>query len=44
MLAIVHAFKEWRHYLKSPFETVEVVTDHEALTKFINNKILSRKR
>ena len=44
MLAIVHAFKEWRHYLEAPSKTVTVVTDHEALTRFMDTKVLSRKR
>lgn len=44
MLAIVHAFQEWRHYLESPTKTVSVITDHEALLKFMDNKVLARKR
>ena len=44
MLAIVKAFEEWRHYLDTPSKTVTVITDHEALTKFMDNKKLARKR
>ena len=44
MLAIIHAFKEWRHYLESPDSTVTVITDHEALLKFMDTKVLARKR
>ena len=44
MLAIVYAFKEWRHYLEAPSKTVTVVTDHEALTRFMDTKVLARKR
>ena len=44
MLAIVYAFKEWRHYLEAPLKTVSVITDHEALTRFMDTKTLARKR
>lgn len=44
MLAIVVAFKEWRHYLESPAKCTRVVTDHEALLRFMDDKPLSRKR
>lgn len=44
MLAIVTAFKEWRHYLESPASTTRVLTDHEALLRFMDDKPLSRKR
>jgi hypothetical protein len=44
MLAIVHAFKEWRHYLESPAESVIVLTDHAALQPFMTTKILNRRQ
>jgi hypothetical protein len=44
MLAIVHAFKEWRHYLESPAESTIVLTDHEALQSFMTTKILNRRQ
>lgn len=44
MLAIVTAFRTWRQYLESPAKTTRVITDHEALVKFMDNKPLSRKR
>lgn len=44
MLAIVAAFKEWRHYLESPAKCTRVLTDHEALVRFMDDKPLSRKR
>jgi transposase InsO family protein len=44
MLAIVQAFKEWRHYLEAPMETVRVLTDHEALKSFMGTKTLNRRQ
>jgi hypothetical protein len=44
MLAIYESFREWRHYLEAPQSTVRVITDHEAPTKFMDTKALSRKR
>lgn len=44
MLAIVRAFKEWRHYLEAPAKCTRVLTDHEALLRFMDDKVLSRKR
>jgi RNase H-like domain found in reverse transcriptase/Reverse transcriptase (RNA-dependent DNA polymerase) len=40
MLAIVMAFKEWRHYLDSPAHRTIVMTDHEALQSFMTTKNL----
>ena len=34
MLAVMHAFYEWSHYLKGAKEIVEVLTDHQNLTYF----------
>jgi hypothetical protein len=42
LLAIFEAFKTWRHYLKSPHHTIDVVTDHKNLEYFSSTKILSR--
>ena len=42
MLAIVHAFKVWRHYLESPVQSVLVLTDHHALQSFLTTKSLGR--
>jgi RNase H-like domain found in reverse transcriptase len=42
MLAIVHAFKVWRHYLESPAQSVLVLTDHHALQSFLTTKSLGR--
>jgi hypothetical protein len=44
MLAIVHAFKEWRHYLESPAERTIVYTDHQALQSFMTTKVLNRRQ
>ena len=44
MLAIVHAFKEWRHYLECPQAEVEVLTDHHNLQFFMTTKVLSRRQ
>ena len=35
LLAIVTAFKHWRHYLEGSFYSVEVLTDHNNLKYFI---------
>jgi hypothetical protein len=42
MLAIVHAFKVWRHYLESPAQRVLVLTDHHTLQSFMTTKPLGR--
>ena len=34
MLAIMHAFYEWSHYLRGAQEEIEVLTDHQNLTYF----------
>jgi len=41
LLAIVEAFKKWRHYLEEVAVPVEVYTDHKNLTYFLETKILS---
>ena len=40
MLAIIMAFKEWRHYLDAPAHRTIVVSDHEALQSFMTTKSL----
>jgi hypothetical protein len=44
MLAIVEAFKEWRHYLEAPEAEVEVLTDHHNLQFFMTTKALNRRQ
>jgi len=41
LMAIITAFKEWRHYLSGTKEPVIVRTDHKNLTSFTYNKQLS---
>ena len=41
MLAIVEAFKQWRHYLEGARHQILVLTDHHNLKKFIETKQLS---
>ncbi len=36
LLAIVESFRHWRHYLKPPYHTVEVLTDHSNLRAFMS--------
>ena len=35
LLAIVTAFKHWRHYLEGSFHSVEVLTDYNNLKYFM---------
>lgn len=44
MLAIVEAFRRWRHYLVSPAERTIVVTDHDALRNFMSTKVLNARQ
>jgi len=41
LLAIVEAFKKWRHYLEGTVNPVEVITDHKNLTYFCSSKTLT---
>ena len=41
LLAIVAAFKQWRHYLEESTHTVEVLTDYNNLVAFQNIKSLN---
>ena len=42
LLAIVKAFKKWRHYFEGTANLVEVITDHKNLTYFCSSKVLTR--
>ena len=44
MLAIVEAFKQWRHYLEGAWHQTSVLTDHHNLKKFMETKRLSRRQ
>ena len=44
LLAIVKAFKTWRHYLKSCKPEVLVLTNHNNLRRFIDTKSLSSRQ
>jgi len=41
LLAIIEAFKKWRHYLEGTLTSVEVFTDHKNLTYFCDTKSFS---
>ena len=42
--AIIMAFKEWEHNLKSCREKIEVFTDHDNLRYFMTSKTLTRRQ
>ena len=44
LLAIIEAFKTWRHYLKSCKHKVLVLTDYNKLQRFMDTKSLSFKQ
>lgn len=44
LLAIVMAFKEWRHYLEGSRFPVAVITDHNNLRYFMTTKELSKRQ
>jgi len=44
LLAIVEAFKKWRHYLEGTANLVEVITDHKNLTYFCSSKALTQRQ
>jgi hypothetical protein len=44
LLAIVHAFEEWRHYLEGLPLQVRVFTDHQNLQHFREKKTLNRRQ
>ena len=44
LLAIVEAFKMWRHYLEGCKHNVLIFTDHNNLRQFMDTKILSSRQ
>ncbi len=44
LLAIVEAFKTWRHYLEGCKHKVLILTDHNNLQRFIDTKNLSSRQ
>jgi len=44
LLAIVDAFKHWRHYCEGAINQVEVFSDHQNLEYFTTTKILNRRQ
>ena len=44
LLAIVEAFKTWRHYLEGSQHEVLVLTDHNNLRRFMDTKSLSSRQ
>ena len=44
LLAIIKAFKTWRHYLKSSQHKVFVLTDHNNLRRFMDTKSFSSRQ
>ena len=44
LLAIVDAFKHWRHYLQGARHEVSVITDHKNLTSFTTTKVLNKRQ
>ena len=44
MLAIVEAFKEWRHYLEGAQHKITVYSDHKNLEYFTKTKTLNRRQ
>ena len=44
LLAIMDAFKHWRHYLQGTKHEVSVITDHKNLTAFTTTKALNRRQ
>ena len=44
LLAIVKAFKHWRHYLEGSQHPIQVLTDHNNLKYFMDTTVLSRRQ
>jgi len=44
LLAIVDAFKYWRHYLQGARHKIVVITDHKNLTSFTTMKALNKRQ
>ena len=43
ILAIVGAYKQWRHYVKEAAHKIQVVTDHANLWTFLTTKFLGKR-
>ncbi len=44
LFAIVESLHHWRHYLKQPYHTVEVLTYHSNLLAFMSRKKLKQRQ
>jgi len=44
LLAVVEAFKHWRHYLEGAAHDITLHTDHHNLQGFMSTKVLSRRQ
>jgi len=44
LMAIIEAFKEWKHYLSGTTHKVKVYTDHKNLTSFTSTKELNKRQ
>jgi transposase InsO family protein len=44
LMAIIEAFKEWKHYLSGAAHKVKVYTDHKNLTSFTTTKDLNKRQ
>lgn len=44
LMAIIEAFKEWKHYLSGTTHEVKVYTDHKNLTSFTTSKELNKRQ
>ncbi|KAI1855989.1 uncharacterized protein JN550_013918, partial [Neoarthrinium moseri] len=44
LMAVIEAFREWRHYLSGTTHKVKVYTDHKNLTSFLTNKELNKRQ
>ncbi len=44
LLAIVQSFRHLRHYVEQPYQTMEVLTDHETLLAFMCTHKLTQRQ
>ena len=44
LLIIIAAFKQWRHYLKNSFYSIEILSDHNNLKKLMTKKELNSRQ
>ena len=44
LLVIIGTFKQWHHYLKNSWYSVEVLTDHNNLQSFMKVKVLNERQ